>query len=188
MDKLVLDLETKNAFSDIGNVRDPKALDLSFVGIYSYNRDQFLSFHETEIQNLKPFLQNCGLLIGFSINRFDLPVLQKHFDFNLMALPRLDLLEEIELSFGRRVGLNILAKANLGMEKTLAHGLEAIRLYREGNLKELEEYCLHDVRLTRDLYELARKQGYLTVPRKETGEPVKVEFRWAEEILPATLF
>lgn len=188
MDKLVLDIETKNTFADVGGEQNIHNLEVSFVGVYSYNQDKFLSFFEGDLPALRPLIQNCGLMIGFAMNRFDLPVLAKHFDINLMALPRLDLLEEVELNFGRRIGLDILAKTNLGVGKSHSTGLEAIRLYKEGKLEELRSYCLQDVKITRDLYELAKKQGYLMIPKRDSPEVVKVEFKWPAFTLPTTLF
>lgn len=187
MDKLVIDIETKDTFADVGGHHNLKRLNVSVVGVYSYNEDAFFSFTEHELKALRARLQGAGLLIGFSMNRFDLPVLAKYFDFNLMALPRLDLLDEIELSLGRRISLDILAKTNLGLGKT-HQSLEAIDLYRRGEIEELKNYCLNDVRITRDLYNLARKQKFLVVPERTTGELVKATFNWREQILPATLF
>ncbi len=172
-DKLVLDIETKNTFAQVGGQANIHLLDTSFVGVYSYAKDKYLSFFENEIQDLTEYLQRASLVVGFSINRFDIPVLKKHFNFDLFKIPRLDLLEEIEMSMGRRISLDILAKTNLGLEKT-HHSLEAITLYQAGNLKELESYCLNDVKITKDLYELAKKQGHLLVPDRQTGEIKKI--------------
>ena len=187
MDKIVIDIETKNTFADVGGERNLKQLSASMVGVYSYREDAFHAYDEHHLAELAPRLQTAGLVVGFSINRFDMPVLAKYFSFSLRPIPRLDLLEEIELVFGRRVGLNVLAKTNLGIEKT-HHGLEAVDLYRAGNMEELKNYCLHDVKLTRDLYDLARKQGYLSIPDRITGELVRATFNWQEQVLPATLF
>ncbi|PIR88916.1 MAG: hypothetical protein COU07_03395 [Candidatus Harrisonbacteria bacterium CG10_big_fil_rev_8_21_14_0_10_40_38] len=187
MDKLVIDIETSNTFADVGGHRNVADLSVSLVGIYSYSNDKFHAFYEHNLADAAPLLQSCGLLIGFAINRFDVPVLNKHYPFNLFSLQRLDLLDEIELSSGRRISLNILAKANLGVEKT-HHSLEAIDLYRDGKFDELRDYCLTDVKITRDLYELAKKQGYLIVPDKFSNEPQKIELSWEEQAFPATLF
>ena len=78
MDKLVIDIETKNTFADVGGQANIHQLETSFVGVYSYNQDKYLSFFENELDKLGPVLQSAGLIIGFSINRFDLPVLKKH--------------------------------------------------------------------------------------------------------------
>lgn len=187
MDKLVIDIETKNTFAEVGGQNNVHKLDASFVGVYSYNEDKYHSFYENEFEKLGALLQKAGLIIGFSINRFDIPVMEKYFKFNLKAVPRLDLLEEIELALGQRVSLDILAKQNLGIGKT-HHGLDAIKFYHEGNLEELKNYCLHDVKITKELYDLAKKQGHLMVPKKYSDEILKASFNWKEQTLPATLF
>lgn len=187
MDKLVFDIETKNTFAEVGGQDHVKKLDASFVGVYSYNQDKYLSFFEKDFKELSSFLKKSGLLIGFSINRFDVPVLEKYCDFDIWKIPRLDLLEEVEIGFGNRVSLDILAKTNLGIGKT-HHGLEAIKFYKEGNFKELESYCLNDVKITKDLYELVKKQGHLNIPHRMTGELIKVGIKFPEYNFPATLF
>src|SRR3989344_4127845 len=125
MDKIVLDIETKNSFADVGGQEHLKKLDASFVGVYSYNQNKYLSFFENQFSELGELLKKTGLLIGFSSKRFDIPVLEKYFKFEIGKIPHVDLLEEIELNFGRRISLDILAKTNLGIGKT-NHGLEAI--------------------------------------------------------------
>lgn len=186
-DKIVIDIETKNTFADVGGHDQVKKLDASFVGVYSYNQDQYLSFFEKDFKELSEFLKKVGLIIGFSINRFDIPVLEKYCNFDIWSIPRLDLLEEIEITFGNRVGLDTLAKTNLGIGKT-HHGLEAIKFYREGNMEELKNYCLNDVKITKALYELAKKQGHLIVPHRLTGDLIKVSLVFPEIHLPSTLF
>ena len=103
-----------------------------------------------------------------------MPVLKKHFDFDLFSIPRFDILDEIELLLGRRVGLDILAKANLGFGKN-GRSLEASGLYRDGKMEELKNYCLNDVKITKELYELIQKQGYLLIPQKNSEETVRLE-------------
>jgi len=186
-DKLVIDIETKNTFADVGGRDQVEKLDASVVGLYSYNRDQYLHFKEGEFGQLVPYLQNAALVIGFGINRFDLPVLKKYFDLNVMALPRLDLLEEIELAYGSRISLDLLAKHNLETRKT-AHGLEAVKFYQEGRWEELISYCLQDVKITKELYDLAKEQKFLLIPKKDSDEIIKVALNLPELILHNSLF
>jgi DEAD/DEAH box helicase domain-containing protein len=184
-DVLVIDIETKNTFYDVGGQANIARLDMSLTCVYSYNQDAYLSFWETDTKELGQIMKDAALVVGFSINRFDLPVLDKYFDFSTRALKRVDLLEEIELSAGRRIGLDLLAKANLGIGKT-HNGLEAIKFWNEGNLKELEDYCRNDVKVTKDLYDLAKSQKYLMMPEKGTGELIRVDLDFNEKIREAT--
>jgi len=181
MDKLVLDIETKNTFADVGGQQNLKDLNISFVGVYSYNKNEYLSFFENELDKLGPILQNAGLIIGFSSNRFDLPILNKYYNFNVLKLESLDILDDIEERLGHRISLDQLAFTNLGANKT-GHGLDAIKYYNEKRFDELQKYCLNDVKLTKDLYELGLRQGNLLVPTNHGASIAKVPFDWHQRI------
>lgn len=87
---------------------------------------------------------------------------------------RVDILEEIEMVVGHRVSLDKLSRANLGIGKD-RKSREAITLYDNGEIEELKKYCLQDVRLTKDLYDIYRRDHQLLVP-DISGEFVKVDF------------
>lgn len=117
-----------------------------------------------------------------------MPVLDKYFGFNVLSVPILDLLEKVEDSYGRRVSLDVLAKVNLGVGKT-NHSLDAIKFYAAGDWESLEKYCLNDVLITRDLYELAKYQGYLMIPERWNDNLIKVNLELNDEIKDSnTLF
>jgi DEAD/DEAH box helicase domain-containing protein len=182
MDTLVFDVETSNFFTDPGvGWNNFDALHVSTVGVYSYAESRYACFDEPELPALAEMMRNARLLVGFSINRYDIPVLQAHFDrlklgLNLYAKDRLDLLDEIEVTAGRRISLNLLAQANLGCGKLGAGGAEAGLLYREGRMEELRAYCLRDVELTKGLYELFRDRKYLMLPDRDTGDLARIDF------------
>lgn len=183
LDTLVFDLETQNFFTDpeVG-WNNFAALRISGVGVYSYLRDEYSFFEEQEMADVARLFRDARRLVGFSINRYDIPVLQAYFGRlaeglrpNLWQKERIDLLEELELRTGERVSLGRLAEANLGIGKE-RHGSEAIALYQEGRMDELKEYCLKDVELTKRLYDLSRDQGHLFMPPRSGGALVKVVF------------
>lgn len=186
-DKIVFDIETKNTFADVGGYENIEKLEASFIGAYSYNNNRYYSFHENEFEKFAPLLQNAGVIITFAGKRFDLPVLKKYLNFNVMALPHIDLLEEIELVYGQRIGLDLLAQANLNIGK-IGHGLDAIKYYQEGNLQTLANYCLQDVKVTKELYDYIKKNNHVKIPKKFTDEIVTVPISIAEFDLPASLF
>ena len=93
-DKIVLDIETKNTFADVG--RDNfDALEISLVGAYSYNQNKYFCFDENQLDGFAQLCQSANLLIGFSINRFDLPVLKKYLTFDLFNMASFDILDKI---------------------------------------------------------------------------------------------
>lgn len=187
-DKIVFDIETKNSFADVGGQENIKDLLASVVGIYSYNKNEYFCFEEHEFDKLGEMLKGANLLVGFASKRFDVPVLEKYFNFNLSSITHFDILEEIEKKFGRRIGLGILAEANLGVGKT-GKGLEAIDLFRNGELEKLKNYCLNDVKITKDIFEMIKNKGYLWIPQRDLPEMIKLPLFYQEEIsLQAQLF
>jgi DEAD/DEAH box helicase domain-containing protein len=181
LDTLVFDIETQNFFTnpDVG-WDNYAALKISVVGVYSYLEDRYYCYEENEMDKLAELFNDAKRIVGFSMNRYDVPVLNNYFQRipgapKLWEMERVDLLEEIEMATGQRISLDRLAGANLGVNKT-HHGSEAITLYRDGKIEELKAYCLNDVKLTKDLYDLYRKQNYLLMPSKKTGEMITVEF------------
>lgn len=179
-DTLVFDIETKNFFSDPevgeGNFG---AIEISVVGVYSYEKDKYRCFGEEEMKEAAELFGGAARLVGFASNRFDVPVLNLAFQRinganpNLWAKERVDLLEIIRVATGNRVSLNRLAEANLGEGKS-GRGVEAVNLYALGRIDELKEYCLRDVELTKRLYDMALKVGHLLVPRRKEGTVEKV--------------
>jgi DEAD/DEAH box helicase domain-containing protein len=181
IDTLVFDIETQNFFTDPDVGWDNYgALKISVVGVYSYIEDRYYCYEENEMDKLAELFSDARRIVGFSMNRYDIPVLNHYFQRipgapKLWEMERVDLLEEIEMATGSRISLDRLAGANLGQNKTHPSS-EAGALYREGKIDELKEYCLNDVKLTKELYDLYRKQNFLMVPSKKTGETMKVEF------------
>ncbi len=183
MDTLIFDIETQNFFTDPGVGRDNfAALKISVVGVYSYAQDTYFCFTENEMGAVAELFAQSGRIVGFSSNRYDVPVLNHYLQretggrLNLWHKDRVDLLEEIELATGMRISLSRLAEANLGITKD-RHGSEAITLYAEGKMEELKAYCLKDVEITKKLYDLYRTQGFLLVPNRDSGVMERMELR-----------
>ena len=195
MDTLVFDIETQNFFTDPAVGRDNyDALKISVVGIYSYLQDKYLAFEKNEMEAIAELFAGAKRIVGFCMNRYDVPVLNNYFHRlrgfinkpEIWNMERIDLLEKIESAMGgQRISLSRLAEANLGVKKDM-HGSMAIALYREGKMDELKEYCLNDVKLTKELFDLYEKQRFFLVPDKRSGKVVRVDFAGANTV-PALL-
>lgn len=155
---LVLDAETQNTFAEVGGKQNLRRLKISVVCVYHYTKNSYLSFLEHEIFQLEALLKTAKLIVGFNVRSFDFGVLQSYFLTPVEKFPVLDLMEEIEKVRGHRVGLQSVAEATFQDRKT-GDGLDAVRLFREGRMKELTEYCMNDVRLTKDIYEYGKAHG-----------------------------
>lgn len=166
MRKIVFDIESRNVFSDVGS-SDPRDLDLSLIAIYDSEDDQYHSYLQEELKDLWPRIERADILIGFNSDHFDTPLLDKYYPGDLTKIKSLDILKEIKTQYGRRMRLDQLAEGTLGKNK-LGHGLEAIKWWQEGNIEKIREYCIEDVRITKELYDHALKEGKLIF--KEGGK------------------
>lgn len=151
--EIVLDIETRNTFQDVG-AYNPSLLQVSLVGVYFYETDTFESFLEEDLPKLWPRLERADRIIGYNLIGFDYPCLQSYYTGNIMRLPTLDLLAEIDKRLGFRIKLDDVAHATLGTGKS-GHGLMAVEFWKNGEIEKLRDYCLQDVRVTRDVYEFA---------------------------------
>jgi DEAD/DEAH box helicase domain-containing protein len=159
MKKVVFDIETKNEFRDVGKA-EPALLDISLVGIYEYESDTYSSFLENELTKLWPILETADILIGYNSDHFDIPLLNKYYPGDLTQIKSVDLLKEIKDSLGRRLKMDSVAEATLGVMKS-GHGLQAVEWWRAGEIEKIRKYCLDDVRITKELYDYALKNGLL---------------------------
>lgn len=183
-DTLVFDIETQNFFTDpeVG-WENFAALKISVVGVYSYLQNKYFCYEESEMKQLADLFRQSSTIVGFSMNRYDVPVLHHYFsraeetrDVDLWGKERIDLLQEVEMATGKRISLSKLSEANLGVAKD-HHGSEAITMYRNGEIEKLKEYCLKDVGLTKKLFDMYNSQGFFLIPDRMTGEINKVALK-----------
>lgn len=177
-DKIVLDLETKKTFDEVGGQHNRHLLEVSLVGVYSYNKDKYRGFKEEEFGELLELLKNTELVIGFNSKAFDFEVLQPYFkDFDLSTIPHLDILEEVVHALGHRLKLETVAQSTLGYGKS-GQGLDAIFYYKQGDWDSLIKYCLDDVKVTKEVYDYGKVHGHIWY--SNAGRKERIVARWAQ--------
>lgn len=156
---IVFDLETQNLFQEVGS-NDPAALDISVATVYDSETDKYTTVTVDEIDKLWPIIEKADALVGYNSNHFDIPLLNKYYPGDLTQIKSIDLLEDIRISLGRRLRLDSIAQATIGAKKS-ADGLQAVRWWREGNIKDIKKYCEQDVKVTKEVFEYARQHGHV---------------------------
>jgi len=186
INEVIFDVETKTFFDEIGS-RDPAALGVSIVSVYSRKLDDKLaeisgkmeSFWEDDIEQMWPTFQKADRIVGFNSLGFDVPALKPYASFALEELPHFDIMAMVKDVFGKRISLNAIAQDTLGTKKS-DHGANAIKYYRAGDknsLAKLKRYCEDDVIITRDIYDFGLKQGLLKFKdRWNTLREVEIDF------------
>ena len=170
------DLETQKSFDEVGGRDNFRALKLSVAVTYATETGRFREFQEADAAALVTELQSADLVVGFNTKRFDYEVLSAYTPEDLQKLPSLDMLEEVHRRLGFRVSLDALASATLGEGKS-ADGLQAIRWFREGQIRKLLDYCRQDVMVTMDLYQFGKQNRFLVFNDKQ-GRTRRVEVGW----------
>ncbi len=153
MNFVVFDLETQNTFSDVGS-NDPKDLSISVGCVYDSATDTYTTVAVDEIQKLWPIIEQAEMLVGYNSDHFDIPLLNKYYPGDLTKIKSVDILASIRDSLGKRLRLDSVAQATLGIRKS-GNGLMAIKWWREGDIASIKKYCKQDVKVTKELFEYA---------------------------------
>jgi DEAD/DEAH box helicase domain-containing protein len=159
MRAITFDIETANAFPTLGR-GDLSRMEISIVGIHDSKTDELTSYTKEEFVHLWPIIESADVLIGFNSDTFDIPILNRYYPGDLTRIRSLDLLVEVQKVLGRRVRLQSLAEATLGVGKS-GNGLEAVEWWQQGLVDKVRKYCMDDVKITRQIYDYAIKHGKL---------------------------
>ena len=170
--EVVLDIETDGLIG-ANNVM-PK---ITLIGVYFYETDEYASYLEHQLSELWPRLERADRIIGYNTKGFDYPVMNSYYPGDFLTFPSLDLLEVITASLGFRLKLDGVAQATIGAGKS-GHGLQALEYFRKGELGKLRDYCLMDVKITKEVYEYGREHGEIFyLDRASAKKSVKVDFK-----------
>ena len=161
----VFDLETIRSADEVGGWQRAEKMGISVAVVYDSQLDGYATYLEHEIDRLVDHLASLDLVVGFNNKRFDNLVLSGYTKLRLDALPTIDLLEEVRNHLGYRLSLDRLAEHTLGTNKS-ADGMQALRWYKEGKMKEICEYCRQDVEITKNLFHHGLEKGYLLFKNK----------------------
>lgn len=186
MSYIVFDIETANAFPGLART-DLDRMELALVGVYDSATDSYSSYVKEELPQLWPLIERSSMLIGFNSDNFDIPLLNRYYPGDLTHVRSLDLLVEVQKSLGRRIRLQSLAEATLGKKKK-GDGLKSVEWWQQGLVEKVREYCIEDVRITKEIFEYARDKGILKYKDLRDIRDIKIDTSdWAEAGNTATL-
>jgi len=173
---IYFDLETQKSAEEVGGWDKVRDMRMSVGVTYSTGRGEYRVYGEAEVDELVRDLQRADMIVGFNNLGFDYEVLHYYTILDLRQLPTLDILVDLRKTLTHRLGLDAVAHATIGVEKT-AEGTQAIRWFKEGNLLQIAEYCCYDVKITRLVHEYgtAHKQLFYT---NKFGARVPVPVSW----------
>lgn len=176
----IFDLETKRSAEEVGGWQKAHKMGISAAVVYDSQLDDYVTYLEEEVDRLMDHLLRLDLIVGFNNKRFDNIVLSAYSTVRLDTLPTIDILEEVTSHLGYRLSLDRLAEHTLG-EKKSADGMQALRWYKEGKIREICEYCQRDVAITRDLFYYGLENGCFLFKNK-AGHIVRLPLRLEKSI------
>jgi DEAD/DEAH box helicase domain-containing protein len=153
---------------------DVREQELTVVAIHDSETGTYSSYFKEELHNLWSIIERADMLIGFNSDSFDIPLLNRYYPGDLSHIRSLDLLVEVQKVLGRRIRLQSLAEATLGKGKS-GDGLKAGEWWKNGDREKVREYCIEDVRITRELYEYALEHGVLKYKDLRDIRDIKID-------------
>lgn len=171
------DLEIKNEINDLPNKwADHHLMGISVLCVF--NGKDFSFYDDNNFEDFLGIYKNPEvLLVSYNGLQFDNKVIEANWCAKnprtgtpcenpiTKKAQELDLLKEIWDSLGTRThganGLDKVGSKTVGYGKSGA-GEHAPILYKQGRFAELFTYCMHDVKLTWDVFQHARKYGFVT--------------------------
>lgn len=182
---LIYDIEIKKAICAKNDARqngieycegwhDHANMGIACIGAYDYTEDRYRLFMD---DNMEDFFHLCDahdLLVGFNSIAFDNAVINAHEPHLSDPSKWYDILVELWAAAGcgpkfnasthLGFGLDAVCKANFGTRKS-GHGALAPVDFQRGHYGHLIDYCLNDVRLTKQVFDKILACGTLQDPR-----------------------
>lgn len=168
-DFLVVDVETKALVDSVGGWKNFKQLEVSIACAYDSKTKQLLTYRENELGELVKLCKE-RLVVGYNVNGFDLPILEKYGMPPTSELDIFDIMLDVHnVSGWKFVKLEKIAMATLGVGKS-ADGLMAVEWWKTGEIDKIIQYCLQDVEVTRDVFLHGLNQGYVEIMKADESK------------------
>ena len=166
---MVMDIETKRSAQEVGGWNKAHLMRVAVAVVWDSKDDKMYAYKEDEVDAMLKHMAKADLVVGFNIIGFDYKVLSAYDDGTVDKLPTFDILYDVHERLGHRLSLDHLASNTLGSKKT-ADGLQSLKWVKQGRLDLVEEYCIKDVEITRDLLYHGIEKKYLRFERKNSGK------------------
>jgi hypothetical protein len=185
---IIYDLEIRNAIPGQSQVQDVKycegwhdfkGMGITCIGAYDYAQDRYRLFLKDNFKDFLMLMQKTDTIAGFNNINFDNQVLNVNgfAEYReMMESKSYDILQEVWRSLGLGMqynsethhgyGLDDLAKVNNVGAKT-GNGALAPVCWQQRKCGNVIDYCLNDVRVTKNLLDLILKTGRLKSPRHD---------------------
>jgi hypothetical protein len=140
---------------------------VSVIGCYDYRDDRYRVFCQDNFAEFQDLVHGCSVVIGFNNAKFDNAVLKACGIVDIWEEKTYDILQEIWAANGARFspsGLDAVCKANFGTSKTGDGALAPVD-WQRGNYGKVIDYCMNDVRMTKQIMDLVLSGASIISPK-----------------------
>ena len=139
---------------------DHAGMGVSVIGVYDFVEDRFRVFCSDNAVDFLALVDNREHRISFNGIGFDDKVISSCINCGVsLQQKHYDLLQEIWSAYGQRFkggGLDAMCSAN-GLGGKTGHGALAPVMWQRGQIGAVIDYCLQDVKLTKELFLLSQR-------------------------------
>lgn len=172
---LIIDVETQRLVQEVGGWDHIDKLGISVACAYDSKTDKYLAYRENELKSLIELCEE-RLVIGYNIRGFDLPVMVP-YGLEIKRVDAFDIMYDLQaLTRQQFLKLEAVARGTLNAGKS-ADGLMAVEWWKKGEVDKIIEYCTQDVKVTRDIFQFGRQNGFVRIQRSEENV-TQVPVQW----------
>ncbi len=154
---------------------DKKNMGISVLGAYDFVDERYRVICEDNKEEWLDLINDRDLIVSFNGIKFDNEVVKHVWGYEVPLEKNYDILVEMWRAKGFNPdafvnethgghGLDVTCKAN-GLQSKTGHGAFAPIEWQRGNIGHVIDYCLQDVKLTKELFEAIMEYGWIDDPK-----------------------
>lgn len=149
---LVFDLETQKSAEDVGGWGNISKMLMSFGAVFHVEKNELRMYGASQVHLLIDDLVTANTVVGFNHLSFDYEVLRGYEPSAPFDKPNnFDIMVDLWAYLYTRPSLASVAEPTLGIGKS-GSGLEALSWWRSGQIHNIVDYLIQDVRVTYELF------------------------------------
>jgi DEAD/DEAH box helicase domain-containing protein len=136
---------------------------LACAVVYDSETDRYHVYDKHSLDQLVFHLRTADMVVSFNGDGFDFPLLEALYKDDLDIFVSYDILQAVWDILGKKTKGYKLADIvfrTLGLDKT-GDGASAPKLWQEGRVAEVIDYCINDVYITKKLFEHIIEHGWI---------------------------
>jgi len=178
MDKmLIVDLQTKLSYDDVGGKKGMDKMGISVAGLFDYSTNKITFYDEEHIEAFIQELYSAKLIMGMNLTKFIYRVLAAFSENDFSKLKSLDVLEYFKKRLTFKPTLEGLFNGTLGIKKFDTNDNYVPMLFKQGRFDEIKSLCNQNIDDLKNLFDFGMTKGFVFYDDK-AGQRWKISVNW----------